>query len=129
MAEGLTGAGGLPFRALAVVVVLAIGARAHRRRPHRRGPRYRRGPCSYPRNERSSAAGGAIAHNREPHLRVNWPCAGCFVYVPSTYNPKRPAALLVVLHGDEGVASLIASTWEPAAQRHNVILFAAMSDK
>lgn len=55
---------------------------------------------------------------------VDWPCAGCEVYVPSTYNPEVPTELLVALHGDEGVSSLIASAFTPAVSRANVILFA-----
>jgi len=44
--------------------------------------------------------------------------------VPSTYNPRVPSAILVALHGDEGVSSIIAGTWAPTTERMNVILFA-----
>lgn len=54
----------------------------------------------------------------------NWPCTGCIVSVPQTYNPHIPTALLVALHGDEGFPSLIASAWMPITQQENVILFA-----
>lgn len=54
----------------------------------------------------------------------NWPCTGCIVSVPQTYNPHIPTALLVALHGDEGFPSLIASAWMPVTQKENVILFA-----
>lgn len=56
--------------------------------------------------------------------RVNWPCTGCIISVPQTYNPRIPTALLVALHGDEGEPSYIASTWMPVTQAENVILFA-----
>jgi hypothetical protein len=55
---------------------------------------------------------------------TNWPCTGCIVSVPSTYNPHIPTALLVALHGDEGAPAYIASTWMPVTQKANVILFA-----
>ena len=57
-------------------------------------------------------------------IRDNWPCAGCVVVVPASYNPRVPSAILVALHGDEGVSSLIASAWAPIAAKRNVILFA-----
>jgi len=44
--------------------------------------------------------------------------------VPATYRPDAPSALLVALHGDEGVSTLIASVWTPVVAKANVILFA-----
>lgn len=82
----------------------------------------------------SSHAGAAVTFGPRsaaadlPRARVgtlvNWPCAGCVVFVPSAYNPKVPTALLVALHGDEGVSSLITTAFTPAVSRANVILFA-----
>ena len=66
----------------------------------------------------SGGQGGGVG------TRNNWPCTGCVVSVPQTYNPHIPTALLVALHGDEGVSSYIASTWMPFTQQANVILFA-----
>ncbi|HZT91281.1 MAG TPA: hypothetical protein VFA05_04500 [Gaiellaceae bacterium] len=62
----------------------------------------------------AAATGGA-------RVTVGWPCAGCIVQLP-----KRPARapLLVVLHGDEGNPTLIASLWGPGAAAHHMILFA-----
>ena len=56
--------------------------------------------------------------------RINWPCTGCIISVPRSYNPHIPTALLVALHGDEGVSYHIASTWMPVTEQANVILFA-----
>ena len=65
-------------------------------------------------------------HQRVTAMRVrqNWPCSGCVVSIPSTYRAGEPSAILVALHGDEGTSALIANSWETAAQRANVILFA-----
>jgi poly(3-hydroxybutyrate) depolymerase len=56
--------------------------------------------------------------------RSNWPCEGCQVYVPRTYQSGKPNAILIALHGDEGSSALIAAAWTPAAARANTILFA-----
>jgi len=66
----------------------------------------------------SGGTGGAVG------TRQNWPCTGCIVSVPTSYNPNVPTALLVALHGDEGISYAIAGTWMPVTQKANVILFA-----
>jgi poly(3-hydroxybutyrate) depolymerase len=73
-----------------------------------------------------SAPVQADPHARTAAVRIrqNWPCTGCAVYVPTTYNPQKPSPILVALHGDEGTSSLIAASWAPAAERANTILFA-----
>ncbi|MGO9853790.1 MAG: hypothetical protein ACLPYY_01935 [Acidimicrobiales bacterium] len=44
--------------------------------------------------------------------------------IPATYNPSIPSALLVALHGDEGVSTYIFAAWQPVTDSDNVILFA-----
>jgi len=66
----------------------------------------------------SGGSGGPLG------IQQNWPCTGCIVSVPATYNPRIPTALLVALHGDEGISTYIANTWMPVTQKANVILFA-----
>lgn len=66
----------------------------------------------------SNGKGGVVG------TRYNWPCRGCIVAVPATYNPDIPTALLVALHGDEGISTIIAGAWAPVTEKANVILFA-----
>ena len=69
------------------------------------------------------ASAGGIAP-AAPSVRNGWPCAGCLVEVPAGYRRGHPAALLVVLHGDEGAPGLIANAFGPIASSHNMIMFA-----
>ena len=68
-----------------------------------------------------SAGAAAGAGSNE---RVGWPCAGCILEVPASYHSGRPAALLVLLHGDEGAPGEIAEMVGPPALQRNVIVFA-----
>ncbi len=77
---------------------------------------------------RTAPAGATAGDAGRPSVAVralpNWPCPGCLVVLPTGYRPARPAALLVVLHGDEGTPGQIADTMSPETSRRNVILFA-----
>jgi poly(3-hydroxybutyrate) depolymerase len=66
----------------------------------------------------------AAAAGPGPAVRSGWPCAGCIVQLPAGYRAGRPAALLVVLHGDEGAPGEIAGTFASVAVARNVIVFA-----
>lgn len=70
--------------------------------------------------DRSAASG--LDHKAT--VLENWPCAGCVVVLPNNYRPGQPTPILVALHGDEGVSSLIADAWAPVTTKKNVILFA-----
>jgi pimeloyl-ACP methyl ester carboxylesterase len=59
-----------------------------------------------------------------PTVKDDWPCSGCILELPANYQPARPAALLVLLHGDEGAPGEIAGMVGPVALRRNVIVFA-----
>lgn len=74
-------------------------------------------------NTQPAAVDAGIAGGKTGTFQ-NWPCAGCMVFVPHTYDPNLPTALLVALHGDEGVSTVIASVFTPLVNRANVILFA-----
>jgi poly(3-hydroxybutyrate) depolymerase len=74
----------------------------------------------------AAVSGGPASHADQLAVtRQDWPCTGCVVHIPSGYNPAKPNAILVALHGDEGNPSLIAPAWTPVSDRFNVILFAA----
>src|SRR5262249_54442313 len=66
----------------------------------------------------------AAAAGPGPTVRSGWPCAGCIVQLPAGYRAGSPAALLVVLHGDEGAPGELAGTFAPVAAPRNVIVFA-----
>ena len=51
-----------------------------------------------------------------------FPCPGCVLSVPPSYNHARPVALLVALHGDEGNPSYISSVWDPVGDRLGAIV-------
>ena len=58
--------------------------------------------------EASTVGGDTRSFRGDPlvRIRTDWSCSGCEVVIPSTYTPKAPSAILVVLHGDEGVSFL-----------------------
>jgi poly(3-hydroxybutyrate) depolymerase len=68
--------------------------------------------------------GPATASAHPARWVAEWPCSGCAVELPAGYSAKRPAALLVALHGDEGSPALVAQVWGPLTAGRNVILFA-----
>jgi len=61
--------------------------------------------------------------NGQPGTFTNWPCSGCIVHVPSTYNLANPTVLLVALHGDQDYPDYIESVWQPATDKVNAIIF------
>jgi hypothetical protein len=64
------------------------------------------------------------AATRPIRILNGWPCAGCIVQLPAGYSAAHPAALVVALHGDEGVPGPIAGVLSPATGGRNAILFA-----
>jgi poly(3-hydroxybutyrate) depolymerase len=68
----------------------------------------------------STAAAAGIAAG----TRRDWPCAGCLTRIPPHYDPRRPAALVVALHGDEGTPALIHDALAGATDAAQAILFA-----
>jgi hypothetical protein len=93
------------------VVVRATG-RGGRQVTARRQVRLLRSPRS------TAPGGGGVAVTRR-----DWPCAGCVTRIPPQYDPRRPAALVVALHGDEGAPSLIHDALAPATDAAQTILF------
>ena len=52
----------------------------------------------------------------------NFPCPGCVLSVPPSYNPARAEPLLIALHGDEGDPSYIRSVWDPVGEQLGAIV-------